>query len=124
MIGDRLKKIDLPIFLDERGCLTVLQGEVPFDIKRIFWITNSDQQRGGHRHMKTRQALCCLNGASIIEIHDGTKVTKHVLNSPNRILLVEPHEWHTMQNQDTSTVLLVFASHDYDKADYIYEPYD
>ena len=119
-----MNKIDLPKFIDERGCLTVLQREVPFIIKRIFWITDSEIQRGGHRHKKTRQALCCLSGSCFVKVHDGKKKIEHMLSSQNQILLIEPHEWHTMENQDKSTVLIVFASHAYDKADYIYEPYD
>lgn len=119
-----MELIQLPMHSDERGDLTVLENQIPFSVKRIFWITNSNATRGGHRHIETQQALCCLSGKCAVHINDGIKQSVQTLASPREILLVEPHEWHTMQFYDKSTVLLVLASHAYNKADYIYDPYD
>jgi dTDP-4-dehydrorhamnose 3,5-epimerase-like enzyme len=119
-----MKLILLPTFSDDRGDLTVLEDQIPFAVKRVFWITNSNSIRGGHRHIETQQALCCISGKCTVQIDDGILTSVETLDSPTKVLLLEPHEWHTMKNHDTSTVLLILASHPYDKADYIHEPYN
>ena len=116
--------LDLPTFSDPRGALTVLDGALPFPIKRTFWVYESDEQkRGGHRHHATRQALVALAGSVSIYMNDGVAQDTIVLDTPSRCLLVEPKDWHTMTFSPGS-VLLVFASHPYDRSDYIDTPYE
>ena len=54
-----VKKIQLKTLGDERGQLVVLEGkqEVPFDIKRVYYIyeLDADLPRGFHAHKKTQQ---------------------------------------------------------------------
>ena len=55
--------INLVTFDEKRGCLTVIEDVLPFDIKRIFYIYNVDDfVRGKHRHHKTVLAAICLGG--------------------------------------------------------------
>jgi len=116
--------IDLPTFLDLRGGLTVLDGALPFEIKRIYWIYGADGQvRGGHRHVKTRQALVAVAGIVSIYINDGRCSGTVELNDPSQCLLVEPKDWHTMTFGPDS-VLLILSSEPYDRADYIDDKYD
>lgn len=116
--------IELPTFLDARGGLTVLDGALPFEIKRTYWIYGADGQvRGGHRHVKTRQALIAVTGAVSMYINNGRRSETVVLNSPSRCLLVEPQDWHTM-TFGPGSVLLVLSSEPYDRADYIDDKYD
>lgn len=104
--------------------LTVLDGALPFEIRRTFWIYGSDGQvRGGHRHHQTRQALLAINGVVTIFMNDGRASETIELDSPSRCLLVEPKDWHTM-TFGPGSVLLVLASHPYNRADYIDAPYD
>ena len=115
--------IDLPTFVDERGSLTVVENLLPFEIKRFYYIYDVTAKRGGHRHHKTVQALICLCGSCEIYLNDGTKEETVVLNTPKKCLLVEPKDWHTMDNFSQGSVLLVFSSELYDKNDYIDEEY-
>jgi dTDP-4-dehydrorhamnose 3,5-epimerase-like enzyme len=118
------KIIDLPTFFDLRGRLTVLDGFLPFEIKRTYWIYDSDGQvRGGHRHVKTRQALVAITGMVSMYMNDGLRSETVVLNDPSQCLLVEPKDWHTM-TFGPGSVLLVLSSESYDRADYIDEKYD
>ena len=49
--------IHLKTFSEKRGNLSVIENEIPFDIKRIFYIYGVDDSvRGGHRHKTTVQA--------------------------------------------------------------------
>lgn len=117
------KILDLPSFNDARGGLTVLEKALPFEIKRAYWIYNAaGQTRGGHRHHEARQALVAVNGEVSVHVNDGKHKRDIVLRTPGQCLLVEPEDWHTM-TFGKDAVLLVMASHLFDKNDYIDEGY-
>jgi dTDP-4-dehydrorhamnose 3,5-epimerase-like enzyme len=116
--------LDLRTFTDNRGNLTVIEKEIPFDIKRIFYIYGVDESvRGGHRHHKTRQAAFCIQGACSISNNDGMERTDFRLDSPSKCLILEPQDWHTMQDFSHDAILMVLASEYFDKNDYIFQPY-
>ena len=47
---------------DARGSLTVIEEDVPFENKRVYYIYDLiDMPRGGHRHKVTKQALLQQN---------------------------------------------------------------
>jgi len=115
--------INIPTIKDDRGKLTVIEKVLPFDIKRVFFIYDIMGNRGGHRHKKTILALVCVNGKCNIHSNDGKSKQKITLNSPNQCLILNPEDWHTIENTLESTILLVLASEYYDKSDYIYESY-
>ena len=111
--------INLPTHTTDKGNLTVLQEILPFEIKRIYWIYNSDMKlRGGHRHKITRQALVAVHGEIIINVENREGKYSLLLDNPSKCLIIEPEDWHTMLFKNNST-LLVMASHKYDKNDYI-----
>jgi dTDP-4-dehydrorhamnose 3,5-epimerase-like enzyme len=113
------KILEIPTFQDERGFLTVMEDILPFQIKRVYWIYGADEQiRGGHRHKLTKQALVALAGTVDLKIKNGKKEIIHILDNPSKCIIVEPEDWHTMFFRKNS-VLLVFASHEYDKNDYV-----
>jgi dTDP-4-dehydrorhamnose 3,5-epimerase-like enzyme len=116
--------IDFMTFNDSRGDLTVIEKRIPFEIKRIYYIYNcSDQPRGGHRHIKTKQVLVCLSGSCEIYLTNGDESDTVVLNSPAKGLYVAPEFWHSMSKFTSDAILLVLASEYFDPADYIDEPY-
>lgn len=116
--------IDLKSFKDSRGCLTVIEEQIPFIIKRVFFIEGaSGYVRGGHRHKTTIQAFVCLNGACKISNDNGTIKEEFLLDTSNKCLIVEPCDWHTMHSFSDHATLLVLASTPYDVNDYIDEPY-
>lgn len=116
--------LELGIFTDSRGNLTVLEKQLPFAVARTFWIWGADGQvRGGHRHRQTRQALVAIAGKVSVLLDDGQRKMTVMLDDPSRCLVVEPEEWHTMAFED-GAILLVFASLPYDPSDYIVEAYD
>jgi hypothetical protein len=120
----KFKIINLPTFADARGKLTVLEGVLPFEIIRVYWIYGAeDELRAGHRHKVTRQAMVCLTGSVEVYMNDGAHDATIVLDNPTRCLLIEPEDWHTMR-MGQGAVVMVVASHAYDRADYIEIPYD
>lgn len=120
------KLFDLKTLVDKRGNLTVIEEEIPFDIKRIFFIYGVDSSvRGKHRHKKTRQFLVSLKGKCRIcnkSSHD-SPLDIFELDSPSKALLLEPEDWHFMDNFSEDCILQVFASTKFDPDDYIYREY-
>lgn len=116
--------IQLNTHSDNRGNLTVIEKEIPFNIKRIFYIYGVDDSvRGGHRHHKTIQAAICINGKCIVSNNDGKIKEDFLLDHPSKCLILNPEDWHTMHHFTNDAVLLVLASEKFDPADYIYEEY-
>jgi dTDP-4-dehydrorhamnose 3,5-epimerase-like enzyme len=119
------KLLSLKTLTDERGNLTVIEKEIPFTIKRIFYIYGVDDSiRGGHRHHKTIQAAFCIKGSCIISNDDNEKQEEFVLDSPDKCLILEPQDWHQMHSFSEDAILMVLASEYYDPSDYIYEKYE
>ena len=118
--------INFKSHIDSRGSLTVIEKEIPFDIKRIFYIYNvDDSKRGFHKHKKTRQVAISISGSCDIVVkkpQQEPEITR--LDSPEFGLLIEPDDYHWMENFSKDSVLLVFASENFDETDYIRENED
>jgi dTDP-4-dehydrorhamnose 3,5-epimerase-like enzyme len=116
--------INLKTFTDTRGNLTVIEKVVPFDIKRIFYIYGVDNsERGGHRHFQTQQAAICIRGNCCIYSDNGIEESSFILDSPDKCLLIQPEDWHSMSNFSEDAILMVLASAYFEASDYIYAPY-
>ena len=114
----------LETFNSNSGNLTVYNNTLPGDIKRVFYIHGAGiRQRGGHRHHKAWNALICLVGQCHVYVQDGQCEEDYTLVSPNTCLVLEPKDWHVMDQFSEDAVLLVLSNVSYDKADYIDEPY-
>ena len=116
--------LDLKTFTDKRGNLTVIEKIIPFDVKRIFYIYGvDDSKRGSHRHHKTVQAAICIKGSCTIYNNDGVREENFELDKPNKCLIIESKDWHTMYNFSDDAILMVLASEFFEEKDYIFEPY-
>lgn len=117
--------LNLKTFAEDRGFLTVLEEELPFEIKRVFYIYKVDDSvRGKHRHRKTIQAAICIKGRCTIHNDDGKDIREFVMDSPEKCLVLYPADFHSMANFSEDAILLVLASAKFDASDYIYEPYN
>lgn len=120
------KIIDLQTFMDKRGNLTVIEKVLPFDIKRVFYIYGvDDSERGQHRHKKTRQAAIAIKGSCrmFLQREKSSPIEDIILDSPSKCLIIEPEDFHWMNEFSNDCILMVFASEYYDANDYIYDPY-
>jgi len=122
-----MQKIEVLLFNakgDERGKLIALEGlskDVPFDIKRMYYIfdTTPGTVRGHHAHKTLKQVLVCVSGSCTIVCDDGNSKTEYHLDWPDRGLLIEGMVWHDMKDFSKGSVLLVLASGHYDETDYV-----
>ncbi|MBY0518493.1 MAG: FdtA/QdtA family cupin domain-containing protein [Bacteriovoracaceae bacterium] len=113
--------IQLQSFSDYRGSLVAIDKILPFEMKRVYFIHGATTKRGGHRHIKTFQALLCPSGSCEIFVDSGTKEEVYLLDDPSKCLILDPSDWHTMDKFSKDCVLLVIASEHFDKDDYIAE---
>ena len=114
--------IKLETFTDNRGSLTVIEKTLPFSIKRVYYIYNLNNcKRGFHKHIKTYQALVCTSGSCSVFVRKNLLTEEFKLNIPNKCLILNPQDFHWMDNFSKDCVLLVLASEEYDENDYIYE---
>ncbi len=108
---------------DGRGDLYAAEGgrDVPFDIKRVYYITNAPEgvRRGFHAHRTLRQVMICLRGSVKLRLFDGRAHEELTLDSPDTGVYVGPGIWREMVEFEKHSVLLVLASEHYDEADYI-----
>lgn len=110
-------------FGDSRGNLIALEGnkEIPFDIKRIFYVYNMDQNvvRGQHANRNSSFVLICVNGSCSIKVCDGIEEIVVELDSPNKGLYIPRMLWKDMYNFSENAVLLCFSDCAYDSEEYI-----
>jgi len=115
--------VELPHIADMRGSLTVgeFQRGIPFDAKRYFMVFDvpSVETRGEHAHRECHQFLICARGSVSVVADDGNQREEFLLDRPNLGLHLPPMVWGIQYKYSPDAVLLVFASHYYDSADYI-----
>ena len=75
MNENNVKMFEFPQRGDERGHLVIVEGmkDVPFEIKRIFYIYGSDTDvvRGQHANKKSQFVLINVAGKSKVKVKDG-----------------------------------------------------
>jgi acetyltransferase-like isoleucine patch superfamily enzyme/dTDP-4-dehydrorhamnose 3,5-epimerase-like enzyme len=108
---------------DPRGDLSVgdFAKNIPFDPKRYFLVFNvpSEKTRGEHAHYECHQFLICVKGSCAVVADDGLSRREVLLSSPEMGIYLPPMTWGIQYKYSNDAVLLVFASHYYDSADYI-----
>lgn len=116
--------IDLPTHTTDAGHLSVFEKIFPNGIKRVFYIygVKAGEERAKHGHKKTWNALMCVSGSCHILLVNSEGLEFHFeLTNPAQCLIIEPGDWHIMDNFSTDAVLLVVSSECYDKNDYFFE---
>jgi UDP-2-acetamido-3-amino-2,3-dideoxy-glucuronate N-acetyltransferase len=112
-----------PRISDIRGNLTVGEFErnIPFTAKRYFMVFDvpSIETRGEHAHRECHQFLICVRGSCTVVADDGNNRQEFILNQPDIGLHLPPMTWGIQYKYSPDAVLVVFASHFYDSADYI-----
>ena len=108
---------------DERGKLVVIEGAqaIPFDIKRVFYIYDSDSSvvRGQHANRDSEFVLINVAGKSKVRITDGTEEFVVELNKPMMGVYIPKMIWKDMFDFSPDSILLVLASTHYDGSEYI-----
>ena len=123
-LEEQYKIIEFADLGDERGNLVVIEGDgldIPFDIKRVFYIYGSDAEvvRGQHANRETEFLLVNVSGTSKVKVDNGKESRVIALNRPRLGLYLSPMLWKDMYDFSADSVLMVLASRHYDAAEYI-----
>lgn len=123
-LADQIKILDFVERGDERGNLVVIEGEyqdIPFDIKRVFYIYGSDSTvvRGQHANRRTKFVLINVAGQSKVKVDNGFETQIISLDKPRMGLFLDTMVWKDMYDFSPDSILLVLCSEHYDGSEYI-----
>lgn len=122
-IKDQYKILEFGDLGDERGKLVVVEGaqDIPFEIKRVFYIYGSDSQviRGQHANRNSEFVLINVSGSSKVRVDNGFEEEIIELNRPRMGLYLPTMVWKDMYDFSEDSVLLVLANTHYDGHEYI-----
>jgi RimJ/RimL family protein N-acetyltransferase len=101
--------------------------DVPFDIKRIYYISKVPEgvRRGFHAHKELKQLLFCPYGKIQLILENENQREEITLSDPSIGIVIEKPTWREMLWLQKDSVLCVAASDYYKGEDYIrdYEEY-
>lgn len=123
-IMNKVKMLEFPQRGDNRGHLVIVEGaqDVPFEIKRVFYIYGSDANvvRGQHANRESEFVLINVAGKSKVKVKDGEgNEAIYCLNRPHTGIYLPTMVWKDMYDFSEDSVLLVLASTHYDPNEYI-----
>lgn len=121
---EKVRMLKFPEHGDDRGRLVIVEGmqDIPFEIKRVFYIYGSDKDviRGQHANKKTEFVLINVAGTSKVKVKDGEgNEAIFCLNRPHTGIYIPTMVWKDMYDFSEDSVLLVLASEHYDAEEYI-----
>ena len=119
-----VQMLEFPQHGDDRGHMVVVEGlkDIPFDIKRVFYIYGSDPDvvRGCHANRKSEFVLINVAGQSKVRARDGLgNEAVFSINRPHTGLYLPKMIWKDMYDFSPDSVLLVLSSEAYDPGEYI-----
>ena len=123
-LSEQIKILEFSDLGDERGNLVVVEGsgvDIPFSIKRVFYIYGSDAEviRGRHANRKTEFVLINVSGKSKVKVDNGYEQRIIDLDRPRMGLYLSAMVWKDMFEFSSDSVRLVLASEHYDAEEYI-----
>lgn len=98
--------------------------DVPFDIKRVFYIfdTLDGVVRGNHANLRSQFALICLSGSCRVRVRksaDSAKDEIFLLDQSHKVLVLSEFVWKEMYDFTPGAVLLCLSSEVYDSSEYV-----
>jgi hypothetical protein len=114
---DEIRWIALPAVTDDRGTLTAVEAtvDIPFEIRRIFYMHHIAADRGGHAHRDTDQVVIGISGRHVIEVKDAQRSLRFVLDDPDKGLYLPRMTFTSLLEFSPGAVSLVLASTHYDR---------
>lgn len=116
------KIIPLPESRDERGALVhVERTDLPFDLKRVFWIYGvpEGRTRGGHAHHSQAEIIIPVRGSFSIFVDDGHETASFRMDSPRQGIYIGPDVWSELSLFSADCVCVVLCSEPYDHTGYV-----
>ena len=119
--------VDVPTFTDDRGAISVMDKELPFQVKRVFWLHHikDGRVRGAHALLDSSEIIVAVHGSFIVDLDDTESIISVLLDDPSKGLMIRPGVWFRTHSYKEDGVSLIIAEEEYarDKYTYDYEEY-
>lgn len=120
---EEVKLIQLPKIIDPRGNLSFFEGDnqLPFDIKRTYWIYDvpGGENRGSHAFKEQNEFIVALSGSFDVVLSDGNTEKRFSLNRSYYGLYIPKMIWRKIENFSTNSLALIVSDQTYNDYDYI-----
>lgn len=115
--------IDVPTFTDERGAISVMDKELPFEVKRVFWLHHikDGKDRGAHALLDSSEIMVAVHGSFIVDLDDTVNKTSILLDNPSKGLIIKPGVWFRTHSYKEDGVSLILAEEEYARDKYTYD---
>lgn len=115
--------VAVPSFADDRGVISVMDRELPFGVKRIFWLHHiaEGKDRGAHALIDSTEIIVAVHGSFVVDLDDAVNKTDVLLDSPERGLIIRPGIWFRTHSYKNDGVTLVIAEDEYTRDRYTYD---
>lgn len=115
--------IEVPTFIDERGAISVMDKELPFQVKRVFWLhhINDEKDRGAHALLDSSEIMMAVHGSFVVDLDDTENKTSVLLDDPSKGLVIKPGIWFRTHSYKDDGVSLILAEEEYARDKYTYD---
>lgn len=115
--------LDVPTFTDERGAISVMDKELPFQVKRVFWLHHikDGKDRGAHALLDSSEIMVAVHGSFIVDLDDTENKTSVLLDDPSKGLIIRPGVWFRTHSYKDDGVSLILAEEEYARDKYTYD---
>ena len=113
---EKVNWLDLIVNKDVRGNLIAIEESltIPFQIKRVFYMNNISQDRGGHAHIETDQVIIAVHGTFKVKLSNYKNNRVFVFKNSEKGLFVPKLTFTELYDFSLNAVCLVLASTNYD----------
>ena len=115
--------VDVPTFTDERGAISVMDKELPFQVKRVFWLHHivEGKDRGAHALLNSSEIMVAVHGSFVVELDDTVNNVSVLLDVPSKGLVIRPGVWFRTHSYNDDGVSLILAEEEYARDKYTYD---
>ena len=115
--------IDIPTFTDERGAISVMDKELPFQVRRVFWLHHiaDGKDRGEHALLDSTEIIVAVHGSFVVDLDDTVSKSSVLLDSPDKGLVIRPGIWFRTHSYKDDGVSLILAEEEYARDKYTYD---
>lgn len=115
--------VEVPTFIDERGAISVMDKDLPFQVKRVFWLHHiaEGKERGGHALLDSSELIVAIHGSFVVDLDDTINKTSILLDSSDKGLIIRPGIWFGTHSYNDDGVSLILAEEEYSRDRYTYD---
>ena len=129
MKNDDCYYVDIKSNQENDGRLIVVENntmQIPFDIKRIFWIRDvkANAERGNHATKRTNIVLIAVSGSCDVVVNNGKEEVTYHLDNPLKGLYVKNMLWRTIKNFSKDCIIEAVCDRKYSQTDETFEDFD